>query len=92
MHHYMLSKELTFIKGEIMEIFLDTANIDEIKEVAKLELDGVTTNPSLIAKEGRDLYRPFMKFVRLSHDRSLQKRYHKPQKEWFVKEDYCSNP
>jgi len=38
-----------------MEIFLDTANIEEIKEVAKLGiLDGVTTNPSLIAKEGGD--------------------------------------
>ena len=38
-----------------MEIFLDTANIEEIREVANLGiLDGVTTNPSLIAKEGRD--------------------------------------
>jgi transaldolase len=35
-----------------MKIFLDTANINEIKEAAKLGfLDGVTTNPSLIAKE-----------------------------------------
>ena len=38
-----------------MKIFIDTANIDEIKEAAKLGiLSGVTTNPSLIAKEGRD--------------------------------------
>jgi len=38
-----------------MKIFLDTANIDEIKEGASWGiLDGVTTNPSLIAKEGRD--------------------------------------
>jgi transaldolase len=37
-----------------MKFFIDTANIDEIKEAAKLGiLDGVTTNPSLIAKEGR---------------------------------------
>jgi len=36
-----------------MKLFLDTANLDEIKETAKLGLiDGVTTNPSLIAKEG----------------------------------------
>lgn len=39
-----------------MKIFIDTANIDEIKRVAAWGiLDGVTTNPSLIAKEGRDL-------------------------------------
>ena len=37
-----------------MKIFLDTANLDEIKEVASLGLlDGVTTNPSLVAKEKR---------------------------------------
>jgi transaldolase len=39
-----------------MKIFIDTANVDEIRKAAKLGvLDGVTTNPSLIAKEGRDL-------------------------------------
>ena len=38
-----------------MKFFLDTANIDEIKAVNKLGLvDGVTTNPTLIAKEGKD--------------------------------------
>lgn len=38
-----------------MKIFLDTANIDEIKEGASWGIvDGVTTNPSLIAKEKRD--------------------------------------
>ncbi|MCH7819391.1 MAG: fructose-6-phosphate aldolase [Candidatus Marinimicrobia bacterium] len=38
-----------------MKIFLDTANVDEIKEGASWGIvDGVTTNPSLIAKEGRD--------------------------------------
>ena len=36
-----------------MKFFLDTANLDEIREAAKVGLaDGVTTNPSLIAKEG----------------------------------------
>ncbi|MBL8765360.1 MAG: fructose-6-phosphate aldolase [Phycisphaerae bacterium] len=35
-----------------MELYIDTANLDEIKEAASLGvLDGVTTNPSLIAKE-----------------------------------------
>lgn len=38
-----------------MKFFLDTANIDEIKRINKLGLiDGVTTNPTIIAKEGRD--------------------------------------
>lgn len=38
-----------------MKIFIDTASIDEIREAAALGiLDGVTTNPSLVAKEGRD--------------------------------------
>jgi transaldolase len=38
-----------------MKLFIDTANVDHIKEVASWGvLSGVTTNPSLIAKEGRD--------------------------------------
>lgn len=38
-----------------MKFFLDTANISEIKRINDLGLcDGVTTNPSLISKEGRD--------------------------------------
>ena len=38
-----------------MKFFLDTANLDEIREAASTGiLDGVTTNPSLIAKEGND--------------------------------------
>lgn len=38
-----------------MKLFIDTANIDEIKRANDLGvICGVTTNPSLIAKEGRD--------------------------------------
>ncbi len=38
-----------------MKLFIDTANIEEIKEANDLGIIcGVTTNPSLIAKEGRD--------------------------------------
>ncbi len=38
-----------------MKIFIDTADVNEISEAAKLGVvDGVTTNPSLIAKSGRD--------------------------------------
>lgn len=37
-----------------MKFFVDTANLDEIKELADTGLlDGVTTNPSLVAKEGK---------------------------------------
>lgn len=39
-----------------MKLFIDTANIDEIREINQWGvISGVTTNPSLIAKEGRDL-------------------------------------
>ena len=38
-----------------MELFIDTANIEEIKKANDMGvISGVTTNPSLIAKEGRD--------------------------------------
>ena len=36
-----------------MKFFIDTANLDQIKEAQDMGiLDGVTTNPSLMAKEG----------------------------------------
>lgn len=38
-----------------MKFFLDTANVEYIKEVNEMGvISGVTTNPSLVAKEGRD--------------------------------------
>lgn len=38
-----------------MKLFIDTANINEIKEANSIGIiDGVTTNPTLIAREGRD--------------------------------------
>lgn len=44
-----------------MKFFIDTADIEEIREAKRMGiLDGVTTNPSLIAKTGRD----FMSIVR----------------------------
>lgn len=40
-----------------MRIFIDTANVDQIQEMYNMGfLDGVTTNPSLVAKEGRDYH------------------------------------
>ncbi|WP_438831098.1 fructose-6-phosphate aldolase [Streptococcus pluranimalium] len=38
-----------------MKFFLDTANVEAIKEINRLGVvDGVTTNPTIISKEGRD--------------------------------------
>jgi transaldolase len=46
-------KALILGKIEIMKFFIDTANLNEIREANDLGiLDGVTTNPSLMAKEG----------------------------------------
>ena len=40
-----------------MKLFLDSANLNEIKEAVSWgAIDGVTTNPSLVAKEGRDFF------------------------------------
>ncbi|MBS3984011.1 MAG: fructose-6-phosphate aldolase [Selenomonadales bacterium] len=40
-----------------MKFFLDTANIDEIRRSVKLGvIAGITTNPTLIAKEGREFF------------------------------------
>ena len=37
-----------------MQLFIDTADIEEIKEAQEMGvIDGVTTNPSLVAKTGR---------------------------------------
>jgi len=44
-----------------LKFYLDTGNVEEIKRIVKLGLvDGVTTNPTLIAKEGR----PFKEVIR----------------------------
>ncbi len=41
--------------GDPLRIFLDSANVDEIREINQLGfLAGVTTNPTLVAREGRD--------------------------------------
>jgi transaldolase len=49
-----------------MRLFIDSANIDEIKEVAGWGvIAGVTTNPSLIAKEGKDLKATINQICRL---------------------------
>ncbi len=47
-----------------MKFFIDTANLDEIREAAELGIiDGVTTNPSLVAKEGCKNREDFKKLI-----------------------------
>lgn len=49
-----------------MKFFIDTANLNEIKEAAALGvLDGVTTNPSLVAKEGMDFIQLLNEIVKI---------------------------
>ena len=55
-----------------MKFFLDTANLDEIRKgVALGVVDGVTTNPTLVAKEGRDFHDTILEIagiVRVTQD------------------------
>ncbi len=49
-----------------MKIFLDTANVKEIQEAADLGLlDGVTTNPTLVSKEGRSFREVLLEICRM---------------------------
>ncbi|MGB9736252.1 MAG: fructose-6-phosphate aldolase [bacterium] len=51
-----------------MKIFLDTANIQEIKRAVELGLiDGVTTNPTLLSKEGKEPISQLKEIVKLVH-------------------------
>lgn len=56
-----------------MKIFLDTANVDQVKEVAALGvLDGVTTNPSLVLKEGKDFKKTVLEMCKYAPNVSAQ--------------------
>ena len=47
-----------------MKIFIDSANLDEIREAADMGvLDGVTTNPSLVSKEGHKDFRSMLEKI-----------------------------
>ncbi len=49
-----------------MKFYLDTANVKEIHEAASLGiLDGITTNPSLVAKEGRSFHEVLLEICRM---------------------------
>jgi transaldolase len=51
-----------------MKLYLDTANVKEIQGAASLGvLDGVTTNPSLVAKEGCSFREALIEICHLVH-------------------------
>lgn len=55
-----------------MDFFLDTANLDEIREANDLGLlDGVTTNPSLVAREGKGFLETIEAICELVGDRPV---------------------
>ena len=62
-----------YAKMGYMKLFLDTANVDQVAEVAAWGvLDGVTTNPSLVAKEGGDFKETVMRMCELVDNVSAQ--------------------
>lgn len=56
-----------------MKFYLDTANVDQVAEVASWGiLDGVTTNPSLVAKEGKDFKKTVLAMCKYAKSVSAQ--------------------
>ncbi|ALS21011.1 MULTISPECIES: fructose-6-phosphate aldolase [Paenibacillus] len=52
-----------------MKLFIDTANVEEIRKAHELGvIAGVTTNPSLIAKEGRDFFETIKEIISIVGD------------------------
>src|SRR3989344_3157449 len=69
-----------------MKIFLDTASVTEIKDANDiLPLQGVTTNPSLIMKEGKD-YKQTLKEICEIVDGPVSAETVSPDAEGMVKE------
>ena len=64
-----------------MKFFVDTANIDEISELSEMGLvDGVTTNPSLIYKSGKDfkdVIKEIAKLLRYLGEKKLSEHFEK---------------
>ena len=69
-----------------MRFFIDTANIDEIKELNDMGvICGVTTNPSLIAKEGKD-FKETIKTIASIVDGPISGEVISEKAEWMIKE------
>ncbi len=73
-------------RKESMKIFIDTANVEEIREAASWGiLSGVTTNPSLIAKEGRD-FKTVVKEITQIVDGPISAEVLSPEAEGMIAE------
>lgn len=69
-----------------MKLFIDTANVEEIRAAARLGIvSGVTTNPSLIAKEGRNFEEVIAEIVEIV-DGPISAEVVSPKAEDMVKE------
>ncbi len=69
-----------------MEFFIDTANLDEIRKAAELGVvSGVTTNPSLIAREGRDFRQTVLEICEII-DGPISAEVISPDADGMVKE------
>lgn len=69
-----------------MKIFIDTANVDEIRAAAELGvICGVTTNPSLIAREGKD-FETVIKEITTIVDGPISAEVVAPDADGMVKE------
>ena len=70
-----------------MKFFIDTANIDEIRAVNDLGiLDGVTTNPSLVAKEGVSFHDRLKEITKVVTDKSVSAEVISEMAEGMIKE------
>lgn len=67
MHGTVSPRPVHLLEGwSDMKLFIDTANIAEIRNAAEMGiLSGVTTNPSLVAKEGRDFVTTLKEIVQI---------------------------
>ena len=60
-----------------MKFFIDTADISEIKDLASTGLlDGITTNPSLVAKTGKDFKATIAEICSIVWSRQCRSRRH----------------
>ncbi len=70
-----------------MKFFIDSANIEEIKEANELGvLAGVTTNPSLIAKENVDFHERLREITKIVSDRSVSAEVISTDAEGMIEE------
>jgi transaldolase len=70
-----------------MRIFIDTANLNEIKEASDMGLlDGVTTNPSLVAKEGHKDFKTMLEKICAIVDGDISAEVVSTDTEGIIKE------